>query len=80
MWQRHPHCTVDHRPVVGALPSVPSVVLALPHGPFGNAAAVAIAEAAVRAATGAAPRPADAAWSPERFPQGASGGRMRAVA
>ena len=80
VWQRHPHCTVDHRPVVGALPSVPGLVLALPHGPFGNAVAVAVAEAAVRAATGAAPRLEDAAWSPERFPQGASGGRMKAVA
>ena len=77
-WRLHAHTRADHRPVVGLAPRAPSVVLALPHGPFGNARAVEIVSAACDAVTALSPV-VPHAWSPSRFPQGATGGRMEAA-
>jgi hypothetical protein len=77
-WRLHAHTSADHRPVVGVAPRAPSVVLALPHGPFGNARAVEIVSAACDAVT-APPQSVPHAWSPSRFQQGATGGRMEAA-
>jgi len=82
LWRRHPHTSADHQPVVGRAPRLSNLVFALPHGAFGNAAVAVMAKAAAEAArlaiegmTGAD----DSAWSPQRFPQGATGGRMEAA-
>ena len=74
-WRLHAHTSADHLPVVGSLPTAPGVVIALPHGPYGNARAVEIA----RRACDAVMDPDGSrrhAWSLDRFPQGATGGRM----
>ena len=77
-WRLHAHTSADHLPVVGGTPRATGVVLALPHGPFGNAQAVEVARRACHAVLdGDGPR--RHAWSLDRFPQGATGGRMEAA-
>jgi glycine/D-amino acid oxidase-like deaminating enzyme len=74
-WRLHAHTSADHLPVVGSMATTPGVVVALPHGPSGNARAVEIA----RGACDAVMDPEGSrrhAWSLARFPQGATGGRM----
>lgn len=78
-WRLHAHTSADHRPVVGRAPRAAGVVLALPHGPFGNARAAEIAVAACDAVTKGAADEIVPSWSPQRFPQAASGGRMEAA-
>ena len=78
-WRLHAHTSADHLPVVGRTPRADGVVLALPHGPFGNARAVEIAIAACDDVVAGRPSEVHEAWSPQRFPQAASGGRMEAA-
>ncbi len=81
-WRLHAHTSADHLPVVGVAPRASGVVLALPHGPFGNARAVDIARRACDAVTSAVTSAVtirDHPWSLARFPQAATGGRMEAA-
>lgn len=77
-WRLHAHTSADHLPVVGGTPRATGVVLALPHGPFGNARAVEVARRACDAVLDR-DGPRRHAWSLDRFPQAATGGRMEAA-
>jgi len=77
-WRLHAHSSADHLPVVGGTARAAGVVMALPHGPFGNARAVEIARRACDEVL-SADAPRHHAWSLARFPQGATGGRMEAA-